>query len=231
MNIKYTLFLVLVSLLFSCKKDTNVVVTNITTGKLSYKLVDNSGKGLPGVKVSLSENLSKNSISYVPIESIMTNPDGVAEFSEHAAGNYLISSDTAVADQVKYLPRENVQFVAGVHKQKETKVTDFSGTITVTVRSRVDYETLLPNIMLVAVPNPIYNDAPSVPALVESAKFKSVTNASGVATLKIPSKIPYYIILYTIGAGIYSAENEVISLSKDENRSYNLYTYRNNQGT
>lgn len=231
MNIKYTLLLILVSLLLSCKKETNVVVTNITTGKLSYKLVDNSGKGLSGVKVSISENSSNNSMNYVPIESIMTNQDGVAEFSEHAAGNYRISADTAVADQVKYLAREDVQVVAGINKKKETKVTDFTGTINVTVRSRRDYVTLLPNIMVVAQPYPFYNDASSVHEIVESAKIKGVTNALGVATLKIPSNIRYYIILYTIGAGIYSTEAEVISLSKDEKRSYSLYTYRNNQGT
>ena len=223
------------TIILSCKKVTNVQFTSINTGTLSYKLIDDSGKGLPGIRISLYDNLTNVSGSYYDtskfIKSMVTNQDGVAVFEDMKPEIYLAIADSVTIDKLKYTSREFVQVVASVNKLKEAKVSSVTGNLTITVRSKRDNSTLLTNIGVAAIPFPVYTDPNLLRQIINAAPIKSISNANGVVTLKLPANMPYYILLYTLDMGVIAAYTENITLSQGENRLMQLTTYGNNNGT
>ncbi|WP_157258197.1 SpaA isopeptide-forming pilin-related protein [Pedobacter ginsenosidimutans] len=218
-------------LALSCKKITNVnLVDGVNSGKLSYKLVDDAGKGLAGTKVSLYDAKVVLNTSYPSanalIATIRTDQDGVAYFSDLLPKNYLVICDTAIVNKARYRTDEFVQVVADTDKKKSVKVSAFSGTLNLTLISTSDYRSPLKNVGVVAYPvNDIKLNSGNVSDVINSSSLKGVTDASGLVSLKLPSNIPFDFIVYNLtnrnlgyGYGNYS-------VAKDTKSNMTLYSY------
>jgi len=218
-------------LALSCKKITNVkLVDGVNSGKLSYKLVDDAGKGLAGTKVSLYDAKVVLNTSYpnanALIATIRTDQDGIAYFPELLPKNYLVICDTAIVNRARYRTDEFVQVVADTEKKKSVKVSAFSGTLNLTLISTGDYRSPLKNVGVVAYPvNDIKLNSANVADVINSSSLKGVTDASGLVSLKLPSNIPFDFIVYNLtnrnlgyGYGNYS-------VAKDTKSNMTLYSY------
>lgn len=235
MKYKIMLLLILTATVISCKKTTNVrVVDPASAGKLSYKIVDDAGKGLPNVKVSIYDNKEYTSgIFYDPsslIDTLITDNNGVASFSGLAAANYLVVADSPAVNKVKYDVREFVQVVAGIDKEKVTKASDFSGTLRITLKSNLDYSTFLTNTGVAAIPyNPANIKSIDIKSVVNAAAITGITNAQGFVTLKIPSNVNYYLVAYSLDKGEISSWYDVYLVQKDTSTPVSLFTSPYNQ--
>jgi len=204
MKCKIMVLLGLFILTLSCKKITNVkLVDGVNSGKLSYKLVDDAGKGLAGIKVSLYDaKLGLNTNYPDPsalVGSIRTDQHGVAYFPDLLPNNYLVTCDTARINKVRYRTDEFVQVVADVDKKKSINVSEFSGLLNLTLISTKDYRTVLKNVGVVAYPvNEIILNSSNVFEVINSSTLKGVTDANGFVSIKVPSNIPFNFIVYNI---------------------------------
>ncbi|MBT2561203.1 hypothetical protein J7E50_10205 [Pedobacter sp. ISL-68] len=231
MKCKIMVLLGLFILALSCKKITNVkLVDGVNSGKLSYKLVDDAGKGLAGTKVLLYDAKVVLNTSYpganALIATIRTDQDGVAYFPELLPKNYLVICDTAIVNKARYRTDEFVQVVADTEKKKSIKVSAFSGTLNLTLISTSDYRSPLKNVGVVAYPvNDIKINSGNVADVINSSSLKGVTDASGLVSIKLPSNIPFDFIVYNLtnrnlgyGYGNYS-------VAKDTKINTTLYSY------
>ncbi|QDW24831.1 hypothetical protein FFJ24_008405 [Pedobacter sp. KBS0701] len=218
-------------LALSCKKITNVkLVDGLNSGKLSYKLVDDAGKGLTGTKVSLYDAQNILNTSYpnanALVATIRTDQDGVAYFPELLPKNYLVICDTAIINNVRYRTDEFVQVVADTEKKKTVKVSEFSGILNLTLISSSDYRSPLKNVGVVAYPvNDIKLNSGNIADVINSSALKGVTDASGLVSIKLPSNISFDFIVYNLtnrnlgyGYGNYN-------IAKDAKISATLYSY------
>jgi len=227
MKSKFTLLILLTAAFISCKKTTNVDVQLSTSGKLTYKLTDNAGKGLPNVKVSLFDR--QDNYYYYPantflLDTRLTDANGLADFGDLNPDNYLLVADSAKVNNVAYLVQEYVQVITGAVKNKETKVTDYSGTFELTVRSYNNNQ-LLKNIGVIMIPSNKYNYNSSTATNLKVADFSGVTNDVGAITFKIPSAKQYYVYLYnTVTNASYNNTNTVL-VQKDATISYSMNVY------
>jgi len=190
---KYKFILLALSILaVSCEKITNVtLVDGAHTGTLSYKLSDDAGKGLIGVKVSVYVTPAYTFPTFPDpdtfVRSVRTDQDGVANFSELPSMNYLVIADSAMLNGARYRTNEYVQIVAGKEKSKTVNVTDFAGILSIRVLSNRDYSTPLKNVGVVAFafdqgrPN-----SATVRDFITNATFKGVTDQNGYVSIKVP---------------------------------------------
>lgn len=224
MKSKLTLLILLLAVFISCKKTTNVDVQLSTSGKLTYKLTDDAGKGLPNVKVSLFDRQDYYSSTTILLETRLTDANGQADFGDLNPDNYLLIADSAKVNNVAYLVQEYVQVITGAVKNKETKVTDYSGTFGLTVRSYNNNQ-LLKNVGVIMIPYNKYNYASSTATNLKVADFSGVTNDAGTITFKIPSSKQYYVYLYnTVTNASYNNTNSV-SVQKDATVNYSMNVY------
>jgi len=225
MKSKLALLILLVAVFVSCKKTTNVDVQLSTSGKLTYKLTDNSGKGLPNIKVSLFDRQDINySSNTFLLDTRFTDANGVADFGDLNPDNYLLTADSAKVGNVAYMVQEYVQVITGAVKNKETKVTDFSGTFNLTVRSYNNQP--LKNIGVVIVPYNKYSYSSTTAANLKSADFSGLTNDSGFITFRIPSAKQYYVYLYnTVTNASFNNTNSVL-VQKDGTVNYSMNIYQ-----
>lgn len=190
-------YLMLLSVAFvSCKKTTEVELSLSNSGKLTYKLTDENGKGLSNVKVSLFDHLdSYYASNSILIDERRTDGNGQVDFGDLNPKSYLIVADSAKANNVNYIVRDYVQVTTGITKNKETKVTDFSGTLVVKVTS---YYTNQPakNIGVLIIPTSNYEYEQYISKSLATAEFKGVTGDNGIATFKIASGKDYVVCLY-----------------------------------
>ncbi|GHE36704.1 hypothetical protein [Sphingobacterium griseoflavum] len=201
------LLTLIIGLLTACEKTTNVDVLLSTSGKLNYKLIDDSGKGVPNVKVSLYDMIGSYSNQNVLIDQRTTDAAGVADFGDLNPKTYLLRADSVGVNNVGYMVQEYLQVITGETRQRETKVTDFSGTLTVTVQAYNNQR--LRNVGVAVIPaNRWYYSANTTYAL-RVADVKGVTDESGQAVLKIPSDKEYVLCLY----------------NSSTNATYNAYNY------
>lgn len=195
MKLKLSFLTLFLAVLFSCKKTTNVDVQLSTSGKLAYKLTDDAGKAIPNVKVSLLVNNDHYS-NYVLLESRVTDSNGQADFGDLNAGNYQLLSDSARVNNVPYLVKEYVQVTAGVAKTKETKVTEFSGTFVMTVKSYNNSQPLK-NVGVLLIPSNRYSYNATTANQLKAAHFSGLTNDAGVVSFnKVPSDMYHYVYIY-----------------------------------
>lgn len=220
MKYKFILLLALSVLTVSCEKITNVtLVDSAHTGTLSYKLSDDAGKGLTGVKVSIYETAAYTFPMFPDpstfISSVRTNQEGVAYFADLPAKNYLVIADSAMMGSARYRTDEYVQVVAGTEKKKSVKVTDFSGIFSIRVVSNRNYSTPLQNIGVVAFA--IEQGRPTtatVKDFVKNAIFKGVTDQNGYVSIKVPYGERFDFIVHEsngnlgYGYGNYSVEKD-----------------------
>src|SRR5690606_3165249 len=101
-------YLMLLSVVFaSCKKTTEVDLSISNSGKLTYKLTDASGKGLPNVKVSLYDHLdSYYASNSILIDERRTDGNGQVDFGDLNPKSYLIVADSAKVNNVNYIVRD-----------------------------------------------------------------------------------------------------------------------------
>lgn len=238
-TMKFRIALLLVSLItiMGCKKTTNVEVSYSTVGTLDYKLLDDSGKGLPGQKVSLYNRTQLvDGLSLSGQNLIMTtvsDQNGVAKFEGIEADRYLVVADSVKASNVMYNAREYVQVVGGVNKVKETKVNSFAGNLVITMRSRRDYSTLLPNMGVSAFPTRLSSNLEInlLKATLDAAPIRGSTDANGVVTLKLPAGLPYYLCVYTQDKGVITFIDQTYIVNRDQNYPVQLVSYGNTLGT
>jgi len=207
MKSKIIILLWLSILISSCEKITNVTqVDGITTGKLSYKLTDDSGKGLAGMNVSLYDaetmlNASSPNPAALVIK-IQTDQEGIAHFTDLLPRNYLVTTESPIVNNVKYNPYEFVQVVADREKKKVVKVSDFSGTFNITLVSNLDQVTPLKNVGVVIYP--MYDFRPNsdnAAEFIKTAALKGVTDENGFVAIKVPSNIAFDFIVYNLANG------------------------------
>jgi len=226
MKSKLTLFILLVAVFISCKKTTNVDVKLSTSGKLTYKLTDDAGKGLANVKVSLFDRTDTYYANYnILLETRLTDPNGLVDFGNLNPSNYLLVADSAKVNNVAYMVQEYVQVITGADKAKETKVTDFSGTFALAVRSYNNNQPLK-NIGVVMIPSNKFNYAAITAANLKVADFSGVTNDAGLITFRIPSNKQYAIYLYNTVTNASYNYNSSVSVQKDATVNYSMNIYQ-----
>lgn len=218
------LLLGLWSTILSCKKITNVNLADpLTAGDLNYKVVDDSGNGLSGVKVSIYENRVYSNYVHLDrtalVDTVRTNRDGVAFFSKLIAANYLIVTDSPTVNHVKYTTREFIQVTAGTEKKKVVKASEFSGLLNINVYASSDFRTPLNKMGVAAIPNyssVIYGRVQyvygNVKDFIGEAAITGITNELGFVSLKIPSNVTYTVIIYSLNKNVigYGYDNYLI---------------------
>lgn len=202
MKLKLTFLILLLAVFVSCKKTTNVDVSLSNSGKLSYKLTDEAGKGLPNVKVSLFDRLeSYYADNNILIDERITDASGLVDFGDLNPKSYLIVADSAKVNNVNYIVKEYTQVVTGVAKHKDIKVTDFSGTLKVKVTS---YNTgqALKNMGVLIIPYIHFDYNNNVTKYINLAEFKGITDSEGLISFKIPSEKDYWICIYNTSTNV-----------------------------
>lgn len=217
MKSKITFLFIFAIAIASCKKTTNVDVSISNSGKLSYKLLDDAGKGLPNVKVKLYDN--PNSYYNIPVllETRTTDQNGIIDFGELNPATYQLVPDSPQVNNIKYNFNEYVQVTAGSTKQKDTKVSDYSGTLNIIARSYYPENTPLKNLGVILVPYSKYNYSNSLNTNITYAEFKGVTDNNGAVSFKIPSTTGYSILLYNTSTNAYITAFNSFTVEKDAN--------------
>ena len=225
MKSKFTLLILLVAIFASCKKTTNVDVKLSTSGKLSYRLTDDAGKGLPNVKVSLFDRQDNNSNTNILLDTRLTDPNGVADFGDLNPNNYLLVADSPKVNNIAYFIQEYVQVITGGVKQREVKVTDHSGTFNVVVKSYTNPNQLLKNIGVLMIPSDKFNYSLSTAANLKVADFSGLTNADGFLTFKVPSNKRYTVFFYnSVTNAAFNYSNDIL-VQKGTTYSYTTGVY------
>jgi len=198
MKSKFTLLILLLAVFASCKKNNDVEVTVSTSGKLTYKMLDDSGKGLPNVKVSLFDNLGTyNNNGAILLDTRLTDQNGLADFGDLNPKTYMVIPDSPMVNNVKYYILDYVQVVTGKTKNKEVKVSDNSGTFNFTVKSNYNNQ-LLKDIGILMIPYNKFTYQSSATGFFNIADYKGVTNDAGFVSFKVPSNKMYSIYIYNI---------------------------------
>lgn len=226
MKSKLTLLLLLVVFFTSCKKTTNVDVEISTSGKLTYKFLDDAGKGLANIKVSLYTNPISYYSSSKLLDTKITDATGLADFGALNPNEYYIIADSAKINNISYKVQEYVQVITGGGKNKEVKVTDFSGNFKFTVRSNYNSQPLK-NIGIALIPEGKFNSSLTTPMQLKVSDFKGITDENGNASFKIPSDMIYAVYLYnSVTNASYNNYNGNISAQKDATLSQIFYIYQ-----
>ena len=224
MKSNFTFLVLLLAIFASCKKTNNVDIKLSNSGKLSYKLTDATGKGLPNVKISLFDRQENYSNFGILLDTRLTDFNGQADFGDLNPSNYMIIADSPKVNNVAYYVQEYVQVTTGTLKLKEVKVTDFSGTFNLTVKS---YNTnqALKNIGVLIIPANKFNYSLSTTANFKIADFAGLTNDAGSISLIIPSNKQYVVYLYNSITNTSYNNNSNVWLQKDgiANSYINLY--------
>lgn len=228
MKTKLLLLLGLPALMGSCEKTSYItLVEPDKPGRLSYQIVDDSGKGMVGLKVSLYDTsirpigLEVNPDN--PIDTRRTNPDGVADFNDLLPGNYKVVSDSAAINGILYRTYEYIQVISNLEKKKTVKASDFSGILKVKLLSSQDRKTVLSNMGIVAYRYGRGPDAKNVKNFVASAVLKAVTDENGMASIKVPFDAQYNIIVYSLTSGDGVDQFGSHTISKGEETKVTIY--------
>ena len=214
----------------ACTKVTNVkLVDGPNTGTLSYRLDDDAGNGLQGVKVSIYDpefNLnigSPNPIALVGTK--LTDEKGIAYFSDLLPRNYLLVADSPMVNNNKYRTDEFVQIVEGIEKKKTIRVSDFSGTFNIRLLSHLDYLTPLKNLGVAAHPvNGVKLTAFNVAEVVKASNLKGITDEHGYVSIRVPSNIAFDLIIFHLVHGNLSWGHGHYRVEKNEKSIITLFT-------
>lgn len=213
-------------LMSSCEKITNVrLVNGASTGKLSYKLIDDFGNGLAGVRVSLynPENILNNNS---PLLTTFTDQDGIAYFSDLFPKDYFVKSGPATVNKIKYSLAEYAQVVAGQDKNKVVKVTSLSGSLDVKLISSQDYTTPIKDVVVVAFPSDVSVDLSNVASIIKESTLKGVSDANGFVSIKVPSDEHFNLIFYNPVNGNLDYSYGNLSVAKDMRDTFTFYLSR-----
>ncbi|SHF43174.1 hypothetical protein [Pedobacter caeni] len=225
MKSKFTILILMLAVLTSCKKTTNVDVKLSTSGGLTYKLTDDAGKGLPNVKVFLFDRADNYTNTNILLDTRLTDQNGQVDFGALNPNNYTLVADSPKVNNVAYMIQEYVQVTTGAVKQKEVKVTDFSGKFNMTVKSYNNNQPLK-NIGVILIPSNRFNYSSSTTANLKVAEFSGLTNEAGVITFKIPSNKHYSVYLYNSVTNASYNQNNSAHVQKDATASYSATIYQ-----
>lgn len=197
MRSKLPILILLLAIFTSCKKTSNIDATVSVTGKLTYKLLDDAGKGLPNVRLKLRDN------NHHPLDSRTADKNGLVDFGELNAGNYFVFPESPTLNKVEYFIEDYLQIIPAETKNKETKVSDYSGTFNFTISAYNKNNILAKDIGVLMIPTSkfVYNPNPTA-TYFDVADYKGITNAKGFVSFKAPSDIIYTVYLYNITTNI-----------------------------
>ena len=227
MKSKLTLLILFVAVLSSCKKTTNVDVRLSTSGTLTVKLIDDAGKGLPNVKVSLFDDQKDNynNLNRILLDAQSTDSNGQVDFGDLNPDNYLIVADSVKVNKVNYNIQEYVQVIVGNAKHKEVKVTDYSGTFSMTITPYIT-DKPLKNVGVILVPLDWFSFYASTATQLKHSEFSGVIDQNGFIKFKIPSDKSYGVYVYnTITNSSYNYGNNV-SVPKDVTVNLEMTIYQ-----
>ena len=220
MKSKLTFLILLLAVFASCKKTTNVDVHLSTSGKLTYKLNDDGGKGLPNVKISLYDR-QDNYYNTALIDERLTDANGQVDFGDLNPHTYLIVADSTKVNNVTYFVQEYVQVITGSVKKKEVKVTDFSGTFTIAIKSYNNNQPLR-NIGVLLIPSTKFSSSYSTITNLKIADFSGITDESGLSTFRVPSNKQYVVYTYNIATNASYNSTGIFSVLKGTTYSYTM---------
>ena len=219
MKSKLTILILFLAVFTSCKKTTNIEVTTPTTGEFSYKLLDDAGKGLSNVKVSIFDQTEERLV----LQEVFTDKNGIADFGRLNSGTYLIRADSPVVNKVKYPIQEYVQVLTGKPKHREIKVSDYSGTFNFTVLNTSQNPQKNLGILMIPKDNYIYG-LPTT-SYFDVADYKGVSDAKGFISFKVPANKEYMVYIYNITTNVRYDSGGILSIQKDAILNSNLYIY------
>jgi 5-hydroxyisourate hydrolase-like protein (transthyretin family) len=224
MKLKFTLSIMLLALLTACKKTTNVDVMLSTSGKLTYRLLDDSGKGMANIGISLFDNVENNQSTKVLLDTKTTNQDGQVDFGDLNPSNYLVVPDSPLVNNVRYNVQDYVQVITGTTKNREAKVSDFSGTYNFRIFNYTKNQ-VQPNVGILMIPSQRYLYFGTTQYYAALADYKGVTDARGQLSLKVPSDKAYTIYVYNTATGIPYSAGSMYALAKNQtsNLTFNIY--------
>jgi len=224
MKLKLTFLMLLLAVLVSCKKTTNVDVSLSNSGKLSYRLTDEAGKGIPNVKLSLFDRLENYySDNNILIDERLTDANGLVDFGDLNPKSYLIFADSAKVNNVNYIVKEYIQVVTGITKHKDIKVTDFSGTLKVKVN--IYNGSVLKNAGVLILPYNNFDYDNNVTKYINLADFKGITDSEGVISFKVPSDKDYWICVYNTSTNVSKGYANV-RVQKGASVTYPIVVYQ-----
>ncbi|QMV66994.1 hypothetical protein HS960_04705 [Sphingobacterium paramultivorum] len=224
MKVYFFIVLTLLIATASCEKEVVVkLAEGEITGKLNYKLTDDTGKGLSGLKVYIYNPGSKQDPNS-PIDSAITSSVGEVNFTDLLPNNYQLKTDSIKLNNNDYSVDEYVQITAGIERKKTTKVTDFSGTLIIRLLS---YETRTPiqDQGVVAFPvNKIHVTSDNIADVVKSSTLKGLTDKNGYVSLKVPANQIFDFIVHHKTYGNYGWGFGSYQVAKGKTLNITLYS-------
>lgn len=214
----FYLCILLVAMLSSCKKTTDVEVTLSTSGKLSYKLVDDAGKGIPNIPVNLSQVVNAYT-GDVLLDTRVTDQDGVADFGDLNPVVYVLSASGIKINKTVYTIREFAQVQTGKNNQKTLKVSDFSGTLGLYLQRYPDPEPLV-NKGVILIPADRFSYDLPVQQLLPLAEAKGVTDVNGYCAFKISTDVEYFMIAYDLNTNTRIGSPQAGSVKRGETLNF-----------
>lgn len=224
MKSNFSLCILLVVMLSSCKKTSNIDVTVSTSGKLTYRFLDDAGKGIPNVNVSLFDIVQIYSGSAILLDTRKTDGNGSVDFGDLNPSTYKIVPDSPMVNNVKYVIEDYIQVLTGKTGQRDIKVSDYSGTFNVLVE---DYSTGLGlnNIGVLLVPADEYGNIGDPASYFTRADAKGITDSKGIFSSKVPSDKSYVIATYNLKTNTIYNTAYGISLKKGETTTVRMFVY------
>lgn len=224
MKFKVTLSILLLAALTACKKTTNVDISLSTSGKLTYRLLDDAGKGLPNVKVSLYDNPDYNQVGKILLDQQTTDQNGQVDFGDLNPRTYLVIPDSPMVNKIQYNVQDYIQVLTGKTKNKEVKVSDFSGTIKLKIYN-YNLNRVQANVGVLLIPGQKYYYQQTVPYYINLADFKGTTNANGEISFKVPSDKSYIVYLYEVATNKVYASGGYVNVQRDQlsNSTFSIY--------
>lgn len=209
MKSKLSLLILLLTIFTSCKKTNDIDNTVSVTGKLTYKLLDDAGKGLPNVKIRLRD------YDQLLLDTRITDKNGLVDFGELNTGNYFVFPESPVVNNVEYLIQDYIQLVPGETKNKEVKVSDYSGKFNFVIKAYNHNNMPVENIGLLLIPLSKFVYDP-LSTYFDVADYKGVSNANGLVSFKAASDIDYIAYLYNIKTNISYGRYHNIIVRKNQ---------------
>jgi len=226
MKFNIVILFALLTTMVSCKDVVNVnIVDEEITGKLSYKLIDDEGKGLSGVKVKLYNMKNETSPNAPTLDRLVavayTNQDGIVYFEELIPDIYSFTADSAIVNGDRYRLQDYAQIVGGVERKKIVKVSDFSGVFNIGVEGKGKVGR---NLGVAVFPaNTIPTHTGSLAELIKKTKFKGVTDENGKVSIRVPSDIAVQFVVYDLSYSNFAPNSTNSSVKKDRRYSTTLY--------
>ena len=194
-----------VTFLWSCSEDSEMTVILKESGELKIELLQN-GTPITETMVYLLPQMSMKirkvdltNIEYA-IDMKKTDEDGMVDFGEVNAGNYVIVTGGVVIGSLVYLPERTVQVISDAKKTYTIDVLDYVGSISITVNTynigTSVWEPASGYKVAIVLEEDTYLSLP-VEDLIDLAIDEKITGVSGIVTFDLPSGYWYSAIVYT----------------------------------